>query len=288
MAARSLFPYNRRMVPLRAPDLVSGRIVNGTGGANAWCTTIQAVLEEVRDGRRETAYLGHECRKENVPFAAGGAGPEGGIIQKNSPAEFLTFSRGGRFYQILGTETVFGGDLLAAYPHVRLGRHFVFQPHGEDDWVSRVHCPERPIRLATADAVMDGLRAGGLALGDLFLRFSWQEGATAHTLYAPSRYVNFGEDYLQPISGYVLFRHQDLWLHGYLACALKADGTRLCELVAPVYTDAYAVIAKQSRLEEADRAALAGLAAAAPAYTRQFNLVLHLDGQLDFFVYDRD
>lgn len=275
-----------------APDLERGRIVNGTAAPNAWCTAIQSVLEETVGGVTQTAWLSQECRKENVPFAPGGPGPEGGIVQKNAPAEFLTFTRDGRFYQLLGSEIPFGTALAERYQRVPLGRHFVFQPFGEEAWLSEVHCERRPIRLLAPEEVLAGLNARTLGAPELYLRFSWREGEKAFTLYAPSRYVNFAnrghapDDYLQPISGYVLFRHDDLWLHGYLAVALRTDGAMLVELVAPVYTDAYAVIAKQTGASEADRAVLARLAETAPAYLRQFNLVLHLKGRLDFFRYE--
>ncbi len=276
-----------------APDLRHGFIENGGNGGNAWVTEIQSVLTEHGGEGDERLYLSHECRKEAVPFMGAPDGPgEGGIFMPQSPHEYLTFTRGDRFFQIPSSDTVLGMDAMRNITRHAVGDRLFAAPYTQSDWVSRVHCPDTPIRILDFDAVHGALIRGALDIRNTFLRFDWRrEDGQDCTVHAPCRYLNFspadaaGTPYLQPISGYILFPMDSIHVHGYLACAVDSGGRTTCEVAVPRFVDIYELIGRISGNREELAPLLGNLSKLIPGFGRRFDTIIPLAGTLTLYRY---
>lgn len=173
------------------------RIATGlhlTATQNSWITEIQATLRTARG----TAYLAQECRNEKV----------GQRIFK--PAGHLSFfikGWDGDWYRKLGTETI------RAWPF-RKGR----VRYREVD-----HIDSRPIM---SDARLDDvhpLEAHAVPIRDLYMTASMSEGQ----IFCPVRYLNFGLDYVQPLSGYILWHDGEEYRVGYIGVHWTKEHTSI-------------------------------------------------------------
>lgn len=258
-----------------APDLDRGYILNGD--ENRWVTDVQAVLRQ--EGAQEsTAYLSHECRAERVPFSETYLGGGDDIFQSQEPWEFLTYSQNGVLYQTialgLGESENFAGQDHVLPPVTPVGRH---------TWPN---VDERPIVEHAVDELLQRLQAGQVSVRDLFLRVSWQDASRRFTLYAPCRYLNFSNPekqqsrYIQPISGYVLYPHEnygDYFIPAYVAAAMHADGRGLTEFCLRNYRHIPSYFAE--RLNGVDPALLPG------AYMPADDLIIRVEAECSVYSY---
>lgn len=216
-----------------APDLKNGFVVFVTPVGNAWATEILCAVSEETEDRR-WHYLSKECRSEDVAFHDGSAG--GRIFQTERSWEFVMAVLDGRAVQMTSS------DIDARHP----SEERIVPITMAESFTAEVHCPLRQIRALSVAETLDRLRERRLAVRDLFMRVEWAGDAGRCEIYCPCRYVNFGNDaagrndYIQPISGYVLFPHPEAGIQiGYVACTLAGDGTRVTEFCGKRYRNVF-------------------------------------------------
>lgn len=273
-----------------APDLIDGIIVNGLSGENLWTTEIQSVLEEERDGKTETRYLSHQCRRENVPFSDGYLGDTDQIFQTTECSEFLTFTHNGYFHQLPDADTaVPAADIEGLMPEWNGGQFFP-NPVTWPNWTSEVACGTVPIRAFEFDEAFNGLVHRALPLRKLFLRVEWSDGDTRYRLYCPCRYVNYANPkttdrrYVQPISGYVLVPLEGVLCRGYVACAMNDSGETIIETLMPRFHSPYGKLVKAVTGNESPEI-VNQLHSNLPAVIRSFDVVKRVEGRFNLFVY---
>lgn len=267
-----------------APDLLRGHIVNGITQPNSWMTTIQSVLR--RHGQPdETLYLSHECRHENVPFGSA-CDDNLRIFQRATPYEFLTFTKGDSFHQLISSDLPFPAS-SAKHSFIPLEDGFYYQPVSGETWKSSVRCPEAPIETISAVDLLTGLNDRALNIRDIFVHV---RVASGDDLYFPANYINFANrgvetaDYVQSISGSVIFPVEGTYVPGYMACAVAPDGRSRIEFAGWRNRELYGHLAQFAPQPE-----LAGLlnklSELAPAYFGTISLFLDVDGAVTFYRY---
>ena len=197
------------------PDLQDGYIILNDDGSNRWWTGIQCVLARRThgDGDEQRAYLSHECRAESVtedPFSHTGD------------------------YEYVGI-TTWSGNYAIRSGHKLLGSD-PSKPDGAApsyetiDMPMRVSTADRDVRPAPFDEVLQMLRSdfeGGYRT--MHMAITYRQQNHDYTLYVPCRYINFPhpnettKNYLQPISGYVVYERDERFFIAYVVCHI-ADG----------------------------------------------------------------
>lgn len=274
-----------------APDLLGGRVVNGPfdGTNNVWVNEIQGVLVHDGPAERQTYYLSHECRQENLPFH-GADQDSATIFQTHRPHEYLTFSCGERFFQIPSWDAPLDLRRIQDIPRIEGNGFFFYPPVFRNDWQSQVTCEERPIRLHDFAETFGMLENNRVEIRKFFFRFAWTAGGDAWTIYAPCRYINFcttpvkDKPFIQVITGYVLMPLWGTQFHGYFCAAIDAAGRMRSEFLLPRYVPTFTHLAERAGSPE-EGAIFGKLAKTFPIYARHFDFVVGIDGQLDFFTY---
>ncbi|MEO5337104.1 MAG: hypothetical protein H7841_09455 [Magnetospirillum sp. WYHS-4] len=270
---------------LPCPDLRGGSIVNGRDDGNLWTTEIQCVLVG-EDG--ETLYLSHECRFESVAFGPEPPAEGETLIKRRQPFSFLTFTRNGRFFHIPQPDTLFGESLTRGTRRIDVDGGFVFRPHSQEDWASRVSCSWGEGEEVSFSQLSADLHRKAVPVRDLFVRARFGLSGRQWSLYCPCRYLNFpgprlpGGPYLQPISGHVLVPVEDSFSAGYLVAGTDGDRVRM-ELAMPCYRDAAEVLGRSLALGPEESALMGRMAQLFPAHVGVYDLVFPVDGDVAFY-----
>lgn len=274
----------------RGPDLTTGFIRNH-GDGNSWTTEIQSILVTDGGDGRQTYYLSQECRNEAVPLSRNTTTPKDQIFLPNRPFEFLTCTIGEQFHQLVCQDFIVNSRL---YQSIGGRQEFhvnhLTPPMGK----SEVYCQEAEISYLSPQTVAEELGGEDARIRDLFVEVSWTAGSdgAAMILYAPCRYVNFGESsesgsYVQPITGQVLFvDERGAVFPAYLAAAL--DGTRtITEFLTPHYRNAFALLAQAYQGETELMAMAEPLTNEFPLAVRTMDRAITVDGTVRLFRYVR-
>ncbi|MBT3237886.1 MAG: hypothetical protein HOK06_09080 [Rhodospirillaceae bacterium] len=273
---------NREKALKTAPDLLSGHMLNGTGGNNRWMTEIQCVLKSRADSAN-TAWLSHECRAEGVPFDDDSA-RGGGIFLSDKPWEFLVYRSGDKTWQMTTADLSIIDSDVAIEDMVPPTTDMT----GASD--SEVACAERAIREMTTDEALASLSDGSLSIRSTFMRIGWGGDDDGYDLYCPCRYINFpetGTPYIQPISGYVLFpvaggQH----MLAYVAAANDGDNT-IVEFCCRRYRNIFAWAKSEIQDSEGTDAVLGNLEAQLPIIASTFDAMFKVDnGTLTLYTYE--
>ncbi len=276
--------------PASAPDLKNGHIINGVGAPNSWMTEIQSALSIGDEDGERMLYLSHECRAEDVPFSSSNTGGEKSIFQKDNIIEFLTFADNRKTLQLSTNEISYvEHEKNQSTPNT--ARVCVPEATEITHSESRVSCAKRPIKVLSTDDVLKGLRSGSLAIRETFMRVSWRRRGASYESYSPCRYINFPDAghsddyYLQPISGYVLFPHENDILVAYVACCVNGSDDAVIEFCARRYRNVFDQFLAMVAFEDGSEAPIRNLAKTLPIMAAQFDFVVPVKGQCVFYAY---
>ncbi|MEE2997914.1 MAG: hypothetical protein VX700_12305 [Pseudomonadota bacterium] len=203
-------------------DLKDGYILSTRDG-NSWQTFIEATL--TRNGC-EDAYLSTACRVE--------------FLNGQHPIF------GHRFADV----RVIKGWEQNHFMRLGAGIHHPFRPalsrelHNvciDDQVAVKVVARLRDTKIWSPTELHTELGSGPPD-NWFFMRISYREGGHAYEMVCPCRYTNFstpqheGDDYLQPISGPVLFEDAKGFHIAYVAAHVKMDGSVVAEVIKCVPT----------------------------------------------------
>ena len=206
---------------MMVPDLQNGFMILNHDAPNRWLTGIECVLarRESPGAEEQRAYLSQECRAEQVcddPFSHAGEYEYVGISTWSGN---YALRSGSSITGVKSPEKADeGGPDLS---HEKVDRNFV------------VSCSDRQARQVSYEEVQRLLQSdfedGYMRL---YMAISFRQRGHAYVLYAPCRYINFPNprsaagDYLQPISGYVLYEREDRFAVAYVVCHIAEGRTR--------------------------------------------------------------
>jgi hypothetical protein len=192
--------------------LLHGSVMIGLNSGNTWKTRIEAAL--VSD--IETAYLTTACRAERVQVT-------GDLI--------------GRRYSEVSVISTDKTDWIirsgAGIWHPLKIRFSEALHYGEFQGGTNVSCPEVNVRMLTFGEVYD----------DISMQVRYNHQGEAFEIICPCRYTNFAnpehtapdqKNYVQPISGYVLFKNNQRYYQAYVVAHIVEDGNTNCEVVLRV------------------------------------------------------
>lgn len=208
---------------MKTRDLKDGYILSNKDG-NSWQTFIEASLK--KDGCEE-AFLSTACR-----------------------VEFLT-GRHPIFGHRYADVRVVKGWHENFFMRLGAGIHHPFRPTlsselhkvGIDDQVDvRVVARQRPSKIWSPEEYHAQLSGGSLD-NWYFMRLTYHLDQHTYEMACPCRYTNFSapaqniDNYLQPISGPVLFEDTEGFHIAYVAAHVKMDGSVIAEVIkcAPTY-----------------------------------------------------
>jgi hypothetical protein len=204
-----------------APDLLHGTVTVGLNSRNTWKTRIEAILVS----GNEKAFLATECRAESVL-------PEGDLV--------------GRRYSEVSVISTTDKDWIirsgaGIWHPLRL--QFSRQLHyGEFQGGTKVTCPEKDIKTLSFALYYDDVSTDG-SDHDIFMRVKYIHQGEKFEIVCPCRYTNYAtpadtkpknKKYVQPISGYVLFKHDQKYHQAYVLAHVNEDGNTNCEVVLRV------------------------------------------------------
>lgn len=199
----------------KAPDLLSGHMLNAYEFYNCWSTGILSVLTVTEpNGKVKRAYLSQPCRAE---ASIGETALSNTIFQ--NPYEFCVIQgwddayvlRAGAFWYPLA----FRED-----PYWDEKRYGVFE------YPSKVECQYRDANVVNFDDALQGLVEGRVCANDIYMRVTWRADGERYDLFCPSRYINFPSNadteqaYLQPVSDPVLYHDGNRFYLAGIACAM--------------------------------------------------------------------
>ncbi len=274
------------MAPAQVPDIENGFLVLGASSPNSWSTEVlSAVRVDASDGSH-VHYLSKECRSEDIAFQGGSAA--GRIFQSERSWEFLMAILDGRPKQMTNSDITIipieGND----------DRHVsdcVIKPMTmAEDFTAEIHCPLREVTPLPLPDVLGGLRARALPIRNLFMKITVSSGGAPFEIFCPCRYVNFGNgdanDYVQPISGYVMAPPVDGDAQiGYVACTLAVDGTSVIEFCGKRYRNIFEWVARSLAAENGNPEMALNLSASLPIFATVFDRIEKWEGTCEFFTY---
>lgn len=217
------------MDKVRLPDIQDGFMVLNHDRKNRWTTPIECLLVRKKDGENESrSYLGHECRAELVgedPFSHPGGNYE--------HVSLCTWA--GNYYIRSGFYSL-GFKLSRKH-----SRKYSKETYQKIDFDFRVSCTDREVHYLPFEDLISLLQKdfiGGYR--KIYMEITFQQSGFIYKVYTLCRYINFpnpekekvrnqkrhkyeNENYLQPISGYVLYEDNDHFYVAYVV-AFVLDG----------------------------------------------------------------
>lgn len=183
---------------MRVPDIKNGSIINGSESRNQWKTFIESCLVK----NTERAWLCSSCRIEHVS-------PDRIFADRSAEACVARTWK--------GSFMIRNGSGLNHPWRRKISKLQHFSPSVEGE----VFVEEVDVKPLGFDHVLADLKSGG----DNFLYMSVHWGS--YTVIAPCRYTNFGNEYIQPISGPVLVEDGERFYTAYIACHVTREATHI-------------------------------------------------------------
>jgi hypothetical protein len=207
-----------------APDLLHGSVTIGLNLDNTWKTNIEAVLIS----EFEKAFLTTECRAESIRA-------KGDLIgSRYSEVSVIATTK---------TDWVIRSGAGTWHPlKIRFSEGLHYQEFTSG---THVFCPDVNVRALTFRETYDDVSFED-ADHDIFMRIKYSHQGEDLEIICPCRYTNFAnpaysapgqKKYVQPISGYVLFKHDQKYHQAYVVAHIDEDGNANCEAVlrTPAY-----------------------------------------------------
>lgn len=207
----------------KMPDLMHGSITIGlnSDSGNAWKTYIEAAL--IADD--EKAFLATNCRAEHVR-------EKGDLIGRRF-SEVSVISTSNKDWIIRSGTGIW-------HPFRR--RISEKLHYGEIFGGTNVYCPEVDVRTLTFEELYEDVSNADRD-NNIYMRVTYIYDGRNFEIFCPCRYINYANSprqtaekkkYVQPISGYVLFKHNQRYHQAYIVAYVDNNGTRNCEVVLRV------------------------------------------------------
>lgn len=205
----------------KMPDLMNGSMTMGLNIDNAWKTYIEAALFS----DKEKAFLSTNCRVEHIR--------ESGDLIGRRFAEFSVISTSNKDWIIRS-----GAGIWHPF-HRKICERIHYQ---ETLIGTEVFCKDVDVIIMTFEKLYEYL-TDRKNDNHLYMKIAYVYNEEYFEIICPCRYTNYanstlhkenGKKYIQPISGYVLFKHDNKYYHAYVVAYVDDSGTRNCEVVLRV------------------------------------------------------
>lgn len=197
-------------------------VMPGGGNSNRWQTGVECILSRI-DHRNEVqvAWLSHECRAEHI-----------------SPERIFD---GSRHYEFLAVQGWDGSICIRSGPYnyglnpiKNYWRNYPAAVYDTGTLEIQVFCAVRKIRVLDFSEALANLRGRDDGKRDkIFMLVEYEKGPYRYSLTTQCKYVNFpgpsSEQYIQPISGYVLFEDDGKFHVSYVAAHIRDNGVKSVE-----------------------------------------------------------